>query len=99
MDSLDARITARTVGIDRLNRVTTWVGLAAMAAVGVFAVIAAATIPGKASSTQGTGTASASTSTSTSTNTPVTHHHHDFSNGTTISASSGPPMVVSGGSR
>lgn len=96
MDSLEARIIARTAGIDRLARMTAWIGVGAVAAVGVLAVIAAATIPGKASSPQG---ASSSTNVSTSTSPTLTHHHYeDFGNGT-ISASSGPPVVVTGGSR
>lgn len=100
MDSLEARITARAVGIDRLNRYTVWIGVVAMGAVAAFAVIAAATIPGKAESSIQRAGSSASANASTSTGDPVTYHHHDdFGNSSSISASSGPPIAVSGGSR
>lgn len=86
------------MAVGRLNELTTWIAVGALAAVGVFAVIAAETVPGKASSSQGaanTSTSSATASTSTSTAFPR-HHHLDSG---TVSASSGPPMVVTGGSR
>ena len=97
VDSTDARITARDVGIGRLNELTTWIAVGAVAAVGIFAITAAETIPGKASSTQSPSTPSSSTGTSTSTGTSFFGRHHRDSG--TISSSSGPGIVVTGGSR
>ncbi|HET7339793.1 MAG TPA: hypothetical protein VFK22_09605 [Candidatus Dormibacteraeota bacterium] len=91
---MQARIRARSVGLERLNTVTTWIGVAAFAAVGVFAVIAAATIPSKAAAND---TATTSANTPSSTGISFTHpDHHSYS---PISSSSGPPVVVTGGSR
>lgn len=96
MDSIPERISQREQGIDRLNKVTAWVVMTAATAVGVFAVIAAETVPGKASSGQaaGTDTPAAPSSPSSSTATSFRHHHDSAP----VSSSSGPPMVVSGGS-
>ncbi len=97
VDSREARITARDAGIGRLNELTTWIAVGAVAAVGIFAITAAETIPGKASSTQGPSTSGAQTGTSTSTGTSFFDRHHGDS--ATISSSSGPGLVVTGGSR
>jgi hypothetical protein len=97
MDSVQARVRARSVGLDRLNTVTTWIGVCAFAAVGVFAVIAGATIPGKAASNQ--AAPASATSASTRTSTGVSFTHHDRHSYNPISSSSGPPVVVTGGSR
>ena len=43
------RIEARDAALQLLNRLTFWAGAAALAAVGVFAAVGAATIPGNAS--------------------------------------------------
>lgn len=97
MDSVQARIRARSVGLERLNTVTTWIGVAAFAAVGVFAVIAAATIPGKAAANETEARSATSANTPSSTGISLTHRdHHSYS---PISSSSGPPVVVTGGSR
>jgi hypothetical protein len=95
VDSTEAPVRVRELAIDRLNELTTWIAVGALAALSVFAVIAAETIPGKASSSQSTTTASTGSSTSTSSSSFGHHHHRDSS---TISASSGPPVVVTGGS-
>jgi hypothetical protein len=97
MDSVQARIRARSVGLDRLNTVTTWIGVGAFTAVGVFAIIAAATIPGKAASSQTAATSATTAPTRTSTGISFTHHDRHSYN--PISSSSGPPVVVTGGSR
>ena len=96
MDSADARIGARDLALGRLNEITTWVAVGAVAAVGVFAVTAAQTIPGKAASSQNPSSTS-STGVSASAGTSFFGRHHDDSG--TISASSGPGIVVTGGSR
>lgn len=97
MDSTEARISARDVGIGRLNDLTAWIAVGAVAAVGIFAVTAAETIPGKASSSQNPAAPTSSTGTSTSTGGSFLGRHHRDSG--TISSSSGPGIVVTGGSR
>ena len=98
MGSVQARIRARSVGLERLNAITTWIAVAALTAVGVFAVIAAATIPGKAAASQA-GAATQTTSASASTSTGISLNRHDHRSYSPISSSSGPPVVVTGGSR
>ncbi len=97
MDSTEARITARDVGMGRLSELTTWVAVGAVAALGIFAITAAETIPGKASSTQSPSASNSSTGTSTSAGTSFFGRHHRDSG--SISSSSGPGIVVTGGSR
>lgn len=97
VDSTEARITARDIGIGRLNELTTWIAVGAVAAVGIFAITAAETIPGKASPTQSPSTPGTQTGTSTSTGTSLFGHDHRDSE--TIASSSGPAIVVTGGSR
>ena len=92
VDSTGARIQAREAAIDRLTQLTTWVAVAALCAVGIFAVIAADTIPGKASSSSQTS----ATPPAPKANPLFPRHHRDSS---PISAASGPPVVVTGGSR
>ena len=102
MHSVEAQVRARNFAFDRINVLTAWIAMGALALLGVFAVIAGATIPGKADTGQASSTNTDSTGASapsTSSGTSVFHHHRDNSNGTTISSSSGPPMVVTGGSR
>ena len=89
------RIRARGIALDRLTSLTMWIGLSAVAALGVFAAVAAATIPGHASpSADSAGFASTDQSPSSS---PVGERHDDDSS-TTVSAPSGPAIVVTGGS-
>lgn len=99
MHPIESQIAARTVAIDRLNGLTTWITLCALAALAVFTVIAAATIPGKADSGQTAGTngsAAAADSSTLPTNTSFNRHHHQDSGG--ITSSSGAPVAVTGGS-
>lgn len=98
MHSVQAQISAREVAIGRLNDVTTWIAVAAVAALGVFGVIAAQTIPGHASAdgSSSTSTDSAGPPASTSTSSSFGQHHDRDS--PTVSGSSGPPLVVTGGS-
>ena len=91
------RIRARGIALDWLTSLTIWIGLGALAVLGAFIALAAATIPGHASPG---GSASDSASTDQAPlPSPVaeTRHHHDDSSGS-ISAPSGPAIVVSGGS-
>jgi hypothetical protein len=97
MNSLDRRVQARSVAMDRLATLTTWIAAGSLAAVGVFAAVAAATIPGKASPSQGASAAPSAPATSTQTSSSgfAPRHHHDTPS---VSSSSGPPMAVTGSS-
>ncbi len=95
VDPIEASIRARDLASKRINEVTTWIALGAFAALGVFGVIAAETIPGLASASPSTTSGSTGSSTSTSTSSSLHHHHRDS---TTISASSGAPVAVTGAS-
>jgi hypothetical protein len=97
MQSLDRRIQARSVAMDRLSTLTTWIAAGSLAAVGVFAAVAAATIPGKASPSQNAAAPASTPATSTQTSTSgfAPRHHHDAAG---VSPSSGPPMAVTGSS-
>ena len=99
MNSREARIRAREVAIGLLDDLTAWIAAGSVVGLGVFSVIAAATIPGKAYTSQ-TASASSSTSTSSSTSNGTSSslfpRHHRDSNG--ISSSSSPPMVATGAS-
>jgi hypothetical protein len=97
MDSTEARIRTREFAIRLLNDLTTWIAAGSLVALGVFSAVAAFTIPGKASSGQAPATSSpAAPSPPASTSVFPSRHQHDSS---TISASSGPPMVATGASR
>ena len=96
MHSVEAKIQARAVVTDQLHELTTLIAVGALAALGLFGVIAAATIPGHAASGAGTNPSDGASAT-TGTTTTTVHHHRDFNSGG-ISSSSGPPLVVSGGS-
>jgi hypothetical protein len=99
MGPLEAKVHARNEATDKLNELTAIIAMGGLAALGLFAVIAAQTIPGKADSGASGGNASSTGSSavaSTSTPTQSTRHHH-FDSGS-ISSASGPPLVVSGGS-
>lgn len=76
-----------------LNRLTTGVAVAAIAGVGVLAVVSASTIPGTSSSSQSTGSSSSATSSSSS---PSIFAPFQTSGGVSSSASTG--IAVSGGS-
>ena len=94
MDSTEERIELRESAFGRLNQLTTWIGVAAVCGVGVLAAVAWATIPGKASPPPQTASPSAPTVNTSNSTSPLRHHHSDGS----VSASSGPPMAVSGAS-
>lgn len=99
MDSVARKIRSRDLAMDRLNELTAMIAVGALAALGLFGVIAATTVPGKASTSAGQDpTAGVSAGTSTSGSGTSFSHHHRQDSGGTISASSGPPIVVSGGS-
>ncbi len=95
MHSIEAKIRARAAATDWLHELTAIIAMAAFAALGLFAVIAAATIPGHAAT--GSTTTTSNTSGDGASSTTTTVHHHDWSSGG-ITSSSGPPLVVSGGS-
>lgn len=96
--SIDQRVQARSLAMDRLSTLTTWIAAGSLAAVGVFAAVAAATIPGKASPSQNASASASTPATSTQTSTSgfAPRHHHDSPS---VSSSSGPPMAVTGSSR
>ena len=88
--------------MQRLDRVTTGVALAALAGVGVFAAISAATIPGTTSAQAATGTPAQAGSSEGGDDTSVSQSDPGASSGfqpfTGVGSSSGPGLVVSGGS-
>lgn len=96
MGDTQDRIEARQAGIGRLNALTAWIGMGALAAAAALAAVAGATIPGKA--TQDPGGAGAVSSGPQPTPAPgdVSLRHHPRSSD--VSASPGPGMVVTGGS-
>jgi len=94
MHSVEAKIQARDVATDRLHELTAFIAMGALAALGLFGVIAATTVPGHAASGPSSSTTDGASS---STGTTTVHRHRDF-NSSGISSSSGPPLVVSGGS-
>lgn len=89
------RIEARDAGLQLLNRLTLWVGAVALGAVGVFAAISAATIPGNASSptTQASGSSSAASDSTSSSSSSL-----QASSGGVGSSTNGSGMVVTGAS-
>ena len=94
--SIEEPIRVRAATLERLNELTALIAAGAVAAFGLFAVIAAETIPGKASTSAPATTAGSSAVSATP---PITtHHRHYDSGGGSISASSGPPVAVTGGS-
>jgi len=97
MNSLDRRVQARSLAMDRLATLTTWIAAGSLAAVGVFAAVAAATIPGKASPSQSASalTPAPAPATQTSTSGLAPRHHRDVPS---VSSSSGPQMAVTGSS-
>ena len=94
------RIEARDAALRLLNRLTFWAGAAALAAVGVFATVSAATIPGTSStSSQGSSTASTSTSSNDqSSSSSAASSTLQTSSGGVSSSSSGSGMVATGAS-
>jgi len=92
MDRLtQSRMLARDAGLRLLNRLTTGIALAAVAALGVLTAVSAYSNPGTTTTPSSAATSSSSASTFTpsglqSSTTPTT-------------SSSGTPVAVSGGSR
>ena len=97
MHSVEAKIQARAVATDWLHELTVLIAMGALAALGLFGVIAAATIPGHAASSPGANGSNGPAADASSSTGTTTVHHHDW-NSSGISSSSGPPLVVSGGS-
>jgi cytoskeletal protein RodZ len=97
VNSTEASVRARDLAVDRLNELTALIAVGAVAALGVFAFIAAATIPGKTATNQSPSTPTATTGSSTSTNTSSFLHHRHRDSGS-VSVSSGTPVAVTGGS-
>ena len=84
------KISARDCAQRLMNKLTAGVALAAVAGIGLFGYVSAATVPGSTSSTAATS-ASASTTSSTSSSSLS-------SSSGTVHASSGSAVAVSGGS-
>jgi hypothetical protein len=97
MHSVEAKIQARAIANDRLHEVTALIAMGALAALGLFGVIAAATIPGHAAAGPSADSANGTTAGAPASTGATTVRHHDWNSGG-ISSSSGPPLVVSGGS-
>jgi hypothetical protein len=92
MDGLtQSRVRARDAAMRLLNRLTTAIALAAVAAVGVLGAVSAYTIPG----TTSTSTATAGTGSSASAFAPSGLQPST----TPITPTSNTPVAVSGGSR
>ena len=94
------RIEARDAALLLVNRLTLWAGAAALAAVGAFAAISAATIPGSASTTSkaASSTVSSSTSSTAQSSSSSTNSGSLQSSGTVSSATSGSGVVATGAS-
>lgn len=90
------RIEDRDAAIRLLDRLTFWLAAAALAAVGVFAAISAATIPGSASSN---GNASATSTSTVDQSSSSTTNGLQPSGGGVSSAPSGSGTVATGASR
>lgn len=101
LEGTEARVIKREAALQRLDHVTTGVALAAVAGVGVFAAISAATIPGTTSVQAATG-APTQTGPSGGDETSVPQTDPGTASGlqpvTGVGSSSGPGLVVSGGS-
>ena len=90
------RIRARGIALDRLTSLTMWIGLGAVAALCVLMGVAATTIPGHASPSTGAGDSASTDPAPTPSPVAGSRHHHDSSG--SVSATTGQPIVVSGGS-
>ncbi len=100
MEGTQARVMKREAAMQRLDRMTTGVALAALAGVGIFAAVSASTIPGTSNAQAATG-ASAQNSSSATGSTSVSQDPGSSSGFQPLSgvgSSSGPGLVVSGGS-
>jgi hypothetical protein len=95
LECMQSKISARDRAQRLMNHLTAGVAVAAIAGVGVFGYVSAATIPGSTQS---------STATATSTATPTTSSTSSSSSSAlspssgTVSSSSGSGVAVSGGS-
>ena len=94
VDGMDSKISARDRAQRLMNHLTAGVAVLAVAGVGVFGYVSAATIPGSTS----TSTATTSTSTSTASSTSSSSSSGLASSSGTVSSSSGSGVAVSGGS-
>ena len=101
MQGTHALVIKREAALRRLDSVTTGVAIAALAGVGVFAAISAATIPGtsdaQASTGSSAGQSGAPNPASNQSNRSVASNS-GFQPFSGRGSSSGPGMVVSGGS-
>ena len=95
-----SRMIARDDALRLLNRLTTGAALAALAGVGIFAAVSAATLPGtSASANQSATTASGSSSAGSSSSSSASSSFSGLQPSSGLgSVSSGSGMVVSGGS-
>ena len=106
--SAESRVRARDAALRLLNRLTVGAAFAAVAGVGLFSAVSAATIPGTSSSTpitdtgSSTSTATSSSSSSsedtTSSSSTSSSSSSDLQPSTGVSSSSGTGTVVTGAS-
>jgi F-type H+/Na+-transporting ATPase subunit beta len=95
---------ARDAALRRLNRLTVGAGLAAVAGLGIFSAVSAATIPGTSdTATSSTSTASSASSSSSDSSSQSSSSSSSTSGSTFqpsagVSTSSGRPHAVSGAS-
>jgi cellulose 1,4-beta-cellobiosidase len=90
------RVNARDAALQLLNRLTVGAAMAAVAGVGLFGAVSAATIPGTSASTsQASGTSTTTSSSSSSTSSSSSSSLQPSSG---VSSSSGSASAVSGAS-
>jgi hypothetical protein len=93
LEGMRLKISLRDRAQRLMNQLTAGVALAAVAGIGVFGYVSAATVPGSTSSTAAT-----SASTSTASSTSSTSSSSVSSSTGTVHSSSGSAVAVSGGS-
>jgi cytoskeletal protein RodZ len=99
-DSAESRVRARDAALRLLNRLTVGAAFAAVAGVGLFSAVSAATIPGTSSSTPTTDTSSSSSSSedATSSSSDASSSSSDLQPSPGVSSSSGTGKAVTGAS-
>src|SRR5207249_2568293 len=93
------RVRARDAALSLLHRLTTGAASAAVAGVGVFSAVSAATIPGESSSSSSSTQTASSTTSSTSTSSSTSSSSSSgLQSSSGVSSSSGGGMTVTGAS-
>jgi hypothetical protein len=99
-DATRARARARDQALRLLERLTVGASIAAVAGVGVFAAVSAATIPGTAASSNTATSSTSSTGESSSTSTSTSSNSSSaIQSNSGVGSSSSSGVAVSGGSR